>query len=311
MERASCLDVDGRFFRTTRCKDVNDCPQQFISSDEKTKICCAIYDGKIINGCFREITYSDCRQKARQLTEDSGINYNIAANSKEDCSAINDCFVFPEPIRLNTSIPGLGSLESELFSPSRNDRILVGGFAVYLAAIYKLIIIIAVILAFLVIVAAGYLWITAAGSAERVKSAQKMIGNAVIGIILAIVSYTILQLINPKIASLPTIAPLRVPREEIEDRRIGEKCKKDEHCDSPLVCNQGVCAKKTQGDLCEETDECEEGLFCKIGIEMIMGTVSSCKPKLPRRASCEGLEEDGDDDFACVSGSCNEDGFCR
>jgi len=69
----------------------------------------------------------------------------------------------------------------------------------YIRAIYKYAIGIVGILAAVVLMFGGVLWLTAGGSAERVGEAKSWIGASLTGLILALCSYMILATINPKL----------------------------------------------------------------------------------------------------------------
>lgn len=62
---------------------------------------------------------------------------------------------------------------------------------------YRFAIIAASVIAVIMIIIAGFEWTASAGSADRIKSAQKRITGAVMGLILAVLSYFILNTINP------------------------------------------------------------------------------------------------------------------
>lgn len=80
----------------------------------------------------------------------------------------------------------------------------------YLQVIYVWAVRIAAILAVVVIMVGGLLWLTSAG-ADRLGKAKELIGNAVIGLLIAVGSYLILQTINPDLVrlSLPRTMMLR------------------------------------------------------------------------------------------------------
>ncbi|MDP2692949.1 MAG: C39 family peptidase [bacterium] len=80
----------------------------------------------------------------------------------------------------------------------------------YLAAMYRYAVILSTILATIVIIFAGVLWITSAGNAEQIGRAKKMIGRAITGLILAVGSYTILWTINPQLVEFGSLKILRV-----------------------------------------------------------------------------------------------------
>jgi len=61
---------------------------------------------------------------------------------------------------------------------------------------------IAGILAVIMIVVAGIQWVTSGGNSEMISSAKKRIGGALIGLLIAYLSYTILNIVNPALVNL-------------------------------------------------------------------------------------------------------------
>jgi hypothetical protein len=57
------------------------------------------------------------------------------------------------------------------------------------------------LIALITIVVGGYVYMTSGGSAERVGSAKTLIGSALIGLVLALIGYAILDFISPQFAS--------------------------------------------------------------------------------------------------------------
>src|SRR3989338_9126246 len=78
----------------------------------------------------------------------------------------------------------------------------------YITGLYRFAVLATTIVAVVVMMVSGYLWLTAAGNVERVSSARGYIGGALTGLMLMLGSYTILNLINPK---LVTFEGLRIP----------------------------------------------------------------------------------------------------
>ncbi|MBI5621732.1 hypothetical protein HY933_02630 [Candidatus Falkowbacteria bacterium] len=64
------------------------------------------------------------------------------------------------------------------------------------------------VLAVIVIMVAGFIWLTAGGNQENIGTAKGYITGALIGLIIALGSYTVMRIINP---SLVIFAPLRIP----------------------------------------------------------------------------------------------------
>lgn len=67
---------------------------------------------------------------------------------------------------------------------------------------YNMAIAIAGILAVLMIIVAGVQWVTSGGNSEMISSAKKRIGGALVGLLIAYLSYTILNTINPALVNL-------------------------------------------------------------------------------------------------------------
>ena len=75
-------------------------------------------------------------------------------------------------------------------------------FGKFIQWIYRYGIMIAGILAMIMLVVAGLQWVTSAGSPERITSAKKRIGNALMGLFVALISYFLLSTINPYLVNL-------------------------------------------------------------------------------------------------------------
>lgn len=67
----------------------------------------------------------------------------------------------------------------------------------FIQYIYKYSILIAAVLSVFMIIMAGMNWLTSAGNAEGITSAKKKISGAMVGLLIAILSYNILNLLNP------------------------------------------------------------------------------------------------------------------
>lgn len=78
----------------------------------------------------------------------------------------------------------------------------VGDLAGYLNIIYNFLISIVGVVAGVFILIGGFQYLTAGGDAARVTGAKKRIGNALIGFILALSSYLLLNTINPDLVNL-------------------------------------------------------------------------------------------------------------
>ncbi|EKD43162.1 MAG: hypothetical protein ACD_72C00421G0002 [uncultured bacterium] len=72
----------------------------------------------------------------------------------------------------------------------------------FLKTNYNLALTIAGILAVIMIVVAGVQWVTSGGNSEMITSAKKRIGGALTGLLIAYLSYTILNTVNPAMVNL-------------------------------------------------------------------------------------------------------------
>ena len=93
---------------------------------------------------------------------------------------------------------------------------------------YGLALSIAGILAVIIIIVAGVQWVISGGNSEMIGSAKKRIGGAVIGLLIAYLSYTILNTINPATVNLhlPQVWLLRktvLATEFCKDLPVGTK----------------------------------------------------------------------------------------
>ena len=69
----------------------------------------------------------------------------------------------------------------------------------YVAFLANLIIAAIIGLALIMTVVGGYLYMTAGGAADRIQTAKKVIGGALLGIIIALLTFVIFNTINPAI----------------------------------------------------------------------------------------------------------------
>jgi|GEM_PF-4638649 len=93
------------------------------------------------------------------------------------------------------------------------------GIAEYIALIYQWAVGIAAVLAVLAFTYAGIVWLTAGGDQGRTTESKKIMGNAIIGLLLAMGSYLILATINP---GLVAFNPLKIGQISAIDLELKE-----------------------------------------------------------------------------------------
>ena len=173
------------------------------------------------------------------------------ANSRSICDGVggvwveqgrvegNQCFtssVAPSGLRTNEPAgpasgpvyftPQVGIPGSE-FQPKAKILLVEGqgsesyatGIGRYIAAAFTFVVGAVGFLAVIMITIAGFQWLTAAGNPEKISGAKTTMLNAVMGVVLALLSYTILQIINPKLTEFRGLpVPYVVPKaSDVED----------------------------------------------------------------------------------------------
>lgn len=97
--------------------------------------------------------------------------------------------------KLNLCYPAFGGFELEL-ETSLNKVV---------AWFYYFIVSIAGLAAFFMLVWGGFEWMTSAGNPARISSAKDRISSALLGLLLILASFLILQVINPELTILPQL----------------------------------------------------------------------------------------------------------
>ncbi|MBI2099522.1 hypothetical protein HYT45_03920 [Candidatus Uhrbacteria bacterium] len=171
-------------------------------------------------------------------------------------------FILPTQIsRAQEQTPPAGSETAETGYQGINLQAPLGGLTRvtnlgdYIAGLYRYSISIAAILAGIMITVGGVKWLTAAGNAALIESAKKTISGALIGLILVMSSYVILNTINPQLVKLKVPTIRSVPRSALNIREtiVDAGGYRDRTaCDNdPLnVCPGGGCVWDSQGQRC-------------------------------------------------------------
>ena len=81
----------------------------------------------------------------------------------------------------------------------------------YIQAFYKYSQTVVGILAVIILMVGGLIWLTSAGEADKISQAKKMIGGSITGIIILFSSWIILNTINPDLVNLQTLEIVLIP----------------------------------------------------------------------------------------------------
>ncbi|MFA5154862.1 MAG: pilin [Patescibacteria group bacterium] len=116
-------------------------------------------------------------------------------------------FTMPE---LQVSLPGLNLTPSSSISYTPNEdgsyKVSIPWLAEYIQAIYNYGLSVAGILAALVLIGGGLLWLISGGDASRITQAKELIAGSITGLIILFSSYIILIQINPDLIKLKPIS---------------------------------------------------------------------------------------------------------
>jgi len=154
---------------------------------------------------------------------------------------------------LQITIPGMEEFTEPSACPDDPSKKCVPWIGQYIAGVYKYAIGIVGILAAVVLMFGGVLWLTAGGNAERVGNAKSWIGASLTGLVLALCSYMVLYQINPK---LTQFKPIKVA--VVSDKSKG-CCEHATGCESDIL--KSDCEKK-DGYIAWTSDSCEKNNKC-------------------------------------------------
>lgn len=120
----------------------------------------------------------------------------IVASLAAFAMSVSAVAVYAQTVTANTPIV---NLEVPIGS-----TVQVSGLAEYIQIFYRFTVAAVAIIAATMIMYAGISWLTAAGSSQKIGEAKERITAAISGLVLAMLSYAILNTINPQLVSLQT-----------------------------------------------------------------------------------------------------------
>lgn len=144
------------------------------------------------------------------------------------------------------TIPGSILVGGKEFKVIKGEGIPINGAtaAQYFSVFYKFFVAAIAIMAIVMVSWGGFKRIMAAGSPERIKSANETIMGAITGIVIALISYSLLSLVNPALVSLKTLSIDPILTEELDTNRSGDDINSDNftsNCSTqPITGTNGV-----------------------------------------------------------------------
>lgn len=129
--------------------------------------------------------------------------------------------------------------------------------ALYIQAWYNFVIAAVGILATTMIMVGGLIWLTAGGSATRISQAKEWIFGAVIGLVLAMMSYTLLDILDPNLVTFQSLDIGSVSNTTINTVRPDDLCGGVKCVASAPFCSSGQCVADYPAE-CRGFSTCED-----------------------------------------------------
>lgn len=214
------------------------------------------------------------------------INLAQAANTYGGEFAVQACPCLPETstgtryVRMQVYIPKITQIcqyteqtmiKGTLQDVQKNCYYVESDLPALIQRLYKFIIGVIAVLAFIMITVGGFKWIMAAGNAATIQDAKTTITSAVSGLVLALLSYLILQTINPNLINLSMTMPKAVEQVDLEvafcqpGTTIRLETSKNEQGWNDVTgkenCGEKYSIKGTTNEVCFGSS-CPTGKFC-------------------------------------------------
>lgn len=120
-------------------------------------------------------------------------------------------------------IPGLNKFSDPIVEQDSGlTHISLPFLGEYISAIYKWMVAAAGVISVIVIIVSGLMWTMSGGSSGVIDAAKKRISGAVVGLLLAVGSYTVLYTINPELVTFKNVRVLYVSTQDIGSVDFGE-----------------------------------------------------------------------------------------
>jgi hypothetical protein len=187
-----------------------------------------------------------------------------------------------------------------------------GVIAEYVSAIYTYAIGVVGILATVVMMIGGFIWITAGGNPSRVGEAKSWIGGALAGLLLSLLSYTLLMTINPDLLKLRVTPIQRVDKIVLNENETagagqGESCL-TRPCNPRYECVNDVTTSYIPTCVSMEPDDACRAMGNGTHCINANNEEGYCQNEVCMPCRNPGIE--CGHDHHCCSGSCNE-GICE
>ncbi len=246
--KSKCLGIttDCTFFSNQACINVDGCPQG-APPTSPDRGCCLCETGRITElkySCYHDLFYAQCFNKN---IGDTSCSFKKGQSCREvpNCIPLTPTPPTPppkyeyEPVypSLQIPIPGIPSLTEfakvEIRGEPGERYVYIPWVGQYISAIYNWAMGIVGVLAVVMIIWGGVIYLTAGGSPERISTAKSYITSAIAGLILAFGSYLLLYTINPDLVKFAALKIRVIEKEEylLAEEDIEEQAKTLERVD--------------------------------------------------------------------------------
>ena len=95
------------------------------------------------------------------------------------------------------------------------ESVCINWIGQYISAVYQFGVGLAAILAVVVMMVGGFIWLSAAGNSERVKTGQSFVWSALAGLVIALFSFVLLNTLNPRLTNLDPLKIKTIEKQEL------------------------------------------------------------------------------------------------
>jgi len=153
---------------------------------------------------------------------------------------------------LQITIPGMDKLTQPSACPNDSSKMCVNWIGQYIAGIYRYAVGVIGILAVVVMMVGGIMWIIAGGNTSRVSEAKAWLEASITGLVLTLCSYLILVQINPALVNLKALGvgqPTAKPPTTEANYLQADKLVRDRLTANPnITINKSACQNQGQTD---------------------------------------------------------------
>lgn len=182
------------------CSSDNTCKEEYGAQEDETWDC--------VDGAHATYDLDYC------VSNIKGVRYAITPRESSVTDQLLDPSINASEIQqmigtpvTKISIPGVNFSEVKVAEEVEDGStyLFIPFLGEYIAAVYRYAVVVIAIVAILAIISAGFMWTMSAGDSGTIEKAKSTIGNALIGLVLAVGSYTILYTINPNLVTFKSL----------------------------------------------------------------------------------------------------------